>query len=190
MEPFRQAFLRVVQIHASHFGQSEPCREPQALRVTLEREVQVATQPGRAAHVRRLAMQAGLQAGAGRVNGAGEHPARPQCRHLRVQVRQPRQPAAQHDDIGVEQVDDVGQRARQTLRTAVQPGAAGDVAGGSRSGDGLAVQRLAGDVSVVLRQAAAAAQALDAAALPAAAREGRVEDRKFKHPLSRFCPPR
>ena len=68
-------------------------------------------------------MPAGQQPGAHLVMlAAREHPARPQPRQLLVQVCQLRDAAAEHDHVGVEQVDHRGQRARQPRGVAVQRG--------------------------------------------------------------------
>jgi DNA-binding transcriptional LysR family regulator len=63
----------------------------------------------RAAHARGVAMHArwapAAAACAPVALAAGHHPAAPQPRHLLVQVRHARHAAAEHDDVGVQQVD-------------------------------------------------------------------------------------
>ncbi len=108
------------------------------------------------------------------VAAGAEDPWAPQRGHLLVQMAQARQAAAEHDHVRVQQVDHRGQRLRQPPGVAVQRGAAGGVALRGTLRDLLAGQRLAGDVLVVARQARAADQRLDAAALAAVAVEDRV----------------
>src|SRR5215831_2708990 len=71
-------------------------------------------QPGGTADAARIAVQRRQQPGDDTV-GLGEDVASPQLRHARVDRLHLRQAAAQHDDVRVDEIDDVGQRPRQPV---------------------------------------------------------------------------
>ena len=88
--------------------------------------------PGLAADHRRQ------QAGGDRV---GDDMAGPVPRHLFVQVAQARQPAAEHDRVGIEDVNDAGQRPGEPLGVAVEGRPALHIAGRRAGRDPRPVER-------------------------------------------------
>ena len=57
------------------------------------------------------------------------------ARELFIELRHLRQSAAEDDDVGVEQVDDAGQRPPETARVAIEGGRTGGIAGRRLVGD-------------------------------------------------------
>ena len=76
-------------------------------------------------------------------------------------MRHAREATAEHDDVGVKQVDNGGQRARQPLRVALKRGQAGRVAGQGGGVDLLGGELAARHTRVVARQARAAEPGLN-----------------------------
>src|SRR5260221_482196 len=110
-------------------------------------------EPGRSAHAARIAVDVAQQPGRYVI---GEHVARPQARHFAVQPRHVGHAAAQHDDVGVDEVDHAGERARQRLELAVERLAV-------EVGDFLGAALLAGEPLVVALERRAREVGFDAA---------------------------
>ena len=121
-------------------------------------------------------MQAAHEARAHRLpDPAAEDEICPPLRHVRQQPVQPREPAAEHDHVRVEQVHHLRQRACQPVLVALQAGLRQRIAAGGTLADLQGARGFAAVIAVVARQARAAEPGLDAAVLAAVARRcGRI----------------
>ena len=108
---------------------------------------------------------AGAQDGGG--IGVAEHMARDQRRQRLIQMIHVGQPAAEHDGIGIDQIDHRRQRPRQPVRMAIQRGLGPRIAGSGPRRQARGIAR-AGAIRI-RRQRRAAEEGLDAAGLPAPA---------------------
>src|SRR5262245_41256643 len=88
---------------------------------------------------------------------------------LRVEVREARQAATQHDDMRIEDVDHVREAAREPARVPVEGRPRGQVSAFGARGDLGAGAALAGDAGVIGLQAGTRDPGLQAAATPAPA---------------------
>ena len=82
----------------------------------------------------RTPLESPCSGGTSRVHAVREHEPRPEPRHVLIQPPRIRHPAAQHDDVGVQQVDDRGERARHPVLVTLQrPHAAASPASARRT---------------------------------------------------------
>ena len=86
-------------------------------------------QPCRSTHAARIAVR---MPGEPRVDAVGEYPLAPLPGNVDVEALDIRHAAAQHDHVGIDDVDDVRQRSRQPVLVARQGGLARGIAAGSR----------------------------------------------------------
>ena len=124
-----------------------------------------------------------------RVHAIGEHMAFPEPGHCVVQPRDIRQPAAKHDDVRVEDVDDHREGARHPVAVAIEASPGRRFSALRACGDLGRTHRLARRRGVVPFETRPREERLDASAAPAdsarAARAGRPAAQP--HPRSGRC---
>ena len=97
------------------------------------------------------------------VDAVGKHVARPQFGHGVVEATDVGNPAAEHDDVRVEQVDHTGERTRQSFFITHQGGIAGAVTRLRQLRDFVCRQVFAAVAHMVGRQRSARQPGFDAA---------------------------
>src|SRR5229473_3414945 len=128
-------------------------------------------EPGRAAHAAGIAMARRYQP---RRNAVGKHIIAPEPGDTIVEPRDLADPAADDDDVRIEQVHDGGEGTGEPVLVADEAGLGARIARRGALGDARRIGCLASCLTMVEGQPGAGKEALDAASLAAVARRSRA----------------